>query len=147
MARLMRKGRFPKVGRGANLTPLVHVDDVVQAALKAAACSKPFETYLITAERSPALDELRGWIMEGWGETAPYPYVPVWLMMAVAWAFEIVGKITGTAPMATRRNIANTVYDRVFSIDKARRELGYEPMTDLHDATVATVRWLKEQQS
>ena len=35
IARLMRRGLFPKVGRGRNLTPLVHVQDVVQAAVAA----------------------------------------------------------------------------------------------------------------
>jgi nucleoside-diphosphate-sugar epimerase len=147
MARLMRRGRFPKVGRGRNLTPLVHVDDVVQAAVKAGERGVPYETYLIASARSPELDELHSWIMEGWGQKAMYPYVPAWVMFAGAWVFELIGKLTGTAPVATRRNIANTVYDREFSIAKARRDLGYEPSVDLHDGCVETVRWFKEQGS
>lgn len=145
MSRLMRRGRFPKVGRGRNLTPLVHVDDVAEAAVKAAQRGVPYETYLVASARSPELDELRDWVMEGWGTTAFYPYVPVWLMMTIAWKFELLGKITGTAPMATRRNIANTVYDREFSIEKARRDLGYEPAVDLRESVIETVHWFKEQ--
>ena len=145
MARLMRRGRFPKVGRGRNLTPLVHVGDVVQAAMKAGEQGVEGATYLIASARSPELDELRDWIMEGWDEQALYPYVPVSLMYAAAWVFEVLGTITGKAPMATRRNIANTVYDREFSIEAARRDLGYEPAVDPHDGAVATVRWFKEQ--
>lgn len=145
MSRLMRRGRFPKVGRGRNLTPIVHVDDVVQAAVKAGERGVAYETYLIASARSPELDELRAWIMEGWDESAFYPYVPVWFMMLAAWKLELLGRITGKAPMATRRNIANTVYDREFSIEKARRDLGYEPAVDLHDGCVETVRWFKEQ--
>lgn len=145
MSRLMRKGRFPKVGRGRNLTPIVHVDDVAQAAVKAAQRGVPFETYLVASARSAVLDELRAWIMEGWGEQAAYPYVPVWFMMTAAWGFELLGKVTGKAPMATRRNIVNTVFDREFSIDKARRDLGYEPRVDLRDGAIETVRWFKEQ--
>ena len=53
MARLMRRGRFPKVGRGRNLTPLVHVDDVVQAAVKAGESGVAGETYLVASARSP----------------------------------------------------------------------------------------------
>ncbi len=123
----------------------MHVDDVVQAAVKAGERGVAGETYLVASARSPELDELRDWIMEGWGESAPYPYVPVWLMMTAAWGFELLGKLTGKAPMATRRNIANTVYDREFSIEKARRDLGYEPAVDLHEGCVETVRWFKEQ--
>lgn len=145
MARLMRQGRFPKVGRGRNLTPLVHVDDVVQAAVKAGNHGTAFETYLVASSRSPELAELREWIMEGWGTTAAYPYVPAWVMYSAAWGFELLGKVTGQAPIATRRNIANTVYDREFSIEKARRDLGYEPAVDLRDGCVETVRWYKKQ--
>lgn len=145
MARLMRKGRFPKVGRGGNLTPLVHVEDVAQAAVLAASRGGAFETYLVASERSPALDKLRAWIMEGWAEKAAYPYVPAPVMFAAAWGFEVLGRLTGRAPLATRRNIANTVFDRVFSIEKARRELGYQPAVDLHEGVVETVRWFKEQ--
>jgi nucleoside-diphosphate-sugar epimerase len=145
MAKLMRKGRFPKVGRGRNLTPIVHVDDVAQAAVKAGERGVPYETYLVASARSPELDELRTWIMEGWGESAFYPYVPVWFMLSAAWGFELLGKITGKAPMATRRNIANTVYDREFSIEKARRDLGYEPAVELREGCMETVRWFKEQ--
>ena len=145
MSRMMRQGRFPKVGRGRNLTPLVHVDDVVQAAVKAGDHGTAFETYLVTSSLSPELDELREWIMEGWGTTAAYPYVPAWVMYSVAWGFELLGKATGQAPVATRRNIANTIYDREFSIEKARRDLGYEPAVDPHDGCVETVRWFKER--
>lgn len=145
MARLMRRGRFPKVGRGRNLTPLVHVEDVAQAAIRAAERGRAGATYLVASDRSPSLDELRGWIMEGWGEKAAYPYVPVWFMYAAAWVFEVVGSMTGRAPMATRRNIANTVFDREFSIEAARRDLGFEPSVDLRDGVVETVRWFKEQ--
>ncbi len=147
MARLMRRGMFPKVGAGRNLTPLVHVDDVAAAAVAAAERGVPYDTYLIASDRSPAMDELRGWIMEGWGKRAPYPYVPAWFMRAAALAFEALGHATGRAPLATRRNIDNTVFDRVFSIDKARRDLGWRPAVDLHDGVVATVRWLAEESS
>ena len=57
--------------------------------------------------------------MEGWGESASYPYVPVWLMMTGCLGLRAARQSHGQAPMATRRNIANTVYDREFSIEKA----------------------------
>lgn len=144
MARMMRKGRFPRVGSGRNLTPLVHVDDVAAAAVAAGERGVPGETYLIASSRSPGLAELRDWIMEGWGSRAPYPYVPVWFMYAAAWGFELLAQVTGRAPIATRRNIANTVYDREFSIDKARRELAWEPVVDLREGVIETVRWLRD---
>jgi len=143
ISRLMRRGMFPKVGSGRNLTPLVHVRDVVQAAVLAGQRGTPYETYLVASGRSPGLEELRTWIMEGWGTSAFCLRIPAWLMYLVAWFFEALGKLTGRAPIATRQNVANTIYDREFSIEKARRDLGYEPLVDLRAGCIETVRWFK----
>lgn len=141
IARLMKKGRFPKVGRGRNLTPLVHVKDVVQAAIKAADKGKSGEVYLIASERSLSLDELREMIMKAWGVKASYPYIPAWIMVFVAWMCELVAKISNTAPLATRRNIANTVADREFSIKKAGNEFGYHPETSFSKGILETITY------
>jgi len=140
--RLMRKGAFPRVGLGRNLTPLVHVLDVVQAALLAGERGVPGETYLVTGPRSYPLAELRKHILAACGVRRPYWYVPKWFMYAAAWALERLAGVTGKAPVVTTRNIANTVYDRVFSIEKARTQLGYEPKVTIEDAIPETVRWL-----
>ncbi len=143
MCRLMKKGFFPKVGFGRNLTPLVHVSDVVQGAIKAAENGKSGEVYLLTSAKSISMDQMRQYVMDAWGERAIYPYVPVWLMVAAAWAFEILGRLTGKAPLATRRNIASTVWDREFSIEKAKHDLGYQPKVDFKDGIRQTVEWFK----
>jgi nucleoside-diphosphate-sugar epimerase len=65
-------------------------------------------------------------------------------MYAGAWLAEGWAKVTGTAPVVTRRNIANTVYDREFSIAKAQRELGYEPQVSFEEGVRETVEWFLE---
>jgi len=140
--RLMRKGMFPRVGLGKNLTPLVHVLDVVQAALLAGEKGHPGETYLVTGPRAYPLAELRKHILAACGVRRPYWYVPKWFMYASAWLLERVATVTGKAPVVTTRNIANTVYDRVFSIEKARAQLGYEPNITIENAIPETVKWL-----
>jgi nucleoside-diphosphate-sugar epimerase len=143
--RLMRRGVFPRVGLGRNLTPLVHVFDVVQAALLAGERGRPGETYLVTGPRSYPLAELRKLILAACGVRRPYWYVPTWFMYGSAWMLERLAGLTGKAPIVTTRNIANTVYDRVFSIEKARAELGYEPKIAVEDGIPETVRWLMGQ--
>lgn len=143
IATLMRRGLFPRLGRGRNLTPLVHVSDVVQGAIKAAERGRPGEVYLLTSARSIELDRMRDLIMSAWGARARYPYVPVWAMYAAAGAFEFWAALTGTTPLATRRNIASTAWDREFSIAKARAELGYEPAMSFESGIAETVAWYK----
>jgi nucleoside-diphosphate-sugar epimerase len=143
MCQLMGKGLFPMVGSGKNLTPLVHVRDVVQGAIRAAENGIPGEIYLLTSAQSIEMSEMRNLIMEAWGTKAVYPYVPVWFMFFVAWCFEMISKVTGRAPVVTRRNIASTVWDREFSIEKARRDLGYNPRVNFREGIFETVAWFK----
>ena len=86
---------------------------------------------------------MRRLVMDAWGTNSLYPYVPAWLMFCIAWASEAIAKITGRAPMVTRRNIASTVWDREFSIAKAQRELGYEPCVTFAEGINETVKWFK----
>jgi nucleoside-diphosphate-sugar epimerase len=44
---------------------------------------------------------------------------------------EGLARILKFAPVVTYRNIDSTVTDRVFSISKAKKELGYTPKKDL----------------
>jgi nucleoside-diphosphate-sugar epimerase len=141
---LMRRGLFPKLGRGKNLTPLVHVSDVVQGAIKAADKGRPGEVYLLASDRSIELDRMRELVMATWGSRAPYPYVPVWAMHLAGGVFEWWAKVRGTTPLATRQNIASTVWDREFSIAKARGELGYEPAVTFEQGIAETITWFKE---
>lgn len=139
--RLMRRGLFPRVGLGQNLTPLVHVGDVVQAALAAGERGRPGETYLVASARSFPLAEIRRHILDACGVKRIYWYVPAPLMYAGAWLAERAARLTGKAPVVTVGNIANTVWDRVFRIAKAREELGYEPQVGLAEGIRETVEW------
>lgn len=143
MCRLMKKGIFPKVGSGRNLTPLVHVRDLVQAAMRTIHRGEAGQVYIIASARSLAMDELREMVMKAWGTRACYPYVPVWLMYCAAYGFELLGKMTGKAPLATRQNIASTVWDREFSVSKAADDLGYAQSVDFTNGVNETVTWYK----
>jgi len=145
IARLVRKGVFPKVGLGKNLTPLVHVKDVVRAAILAAENATPYSVYLVASEKSLSLSEMRTLILEGWQEKSFYPFVPSWFMYSAAWIFEKISQLTGSPPIATRQNILSTIWDREFSIQKAKNEIGYHPYVDLSDGIHETVRWFKGQ--
>lgn len=140
--RLMKRGIFPRVGFGKNLTPLVHVRDVVQGLLGALERGRSGETYLLCGEDSVELAEMRRLVLRALGvRWRPYPYVPAWAMRLAASAVEAAAARTGTTPVVTRRNIENTIYDRRFDISKARRELGYAPQVSPAEGIAETVDW------
>jgi len=140
MVSLMARGRFPKVGRGANLTPVIHVRDVVNGTILAAERGIPGEVYLLVGGSYP-MDEIRHLVVENLGTPPGYPYLPTWLVLWGVWAIELQARLTGRVPIVTRRNIVSTVVDRVFSIEKARQHLGFTPQVSLEEAIRETVTW------
>lgn len=143
--RWMARGVFPRVGRGPTLTPLVHVRDVVQAAILAAGRGVPGEVYLVAAERSYEMAYIREWVLRTLGLRRPYPYLPLWLALAGALGVELLARVTGRTPPVTRRNIASTVANRVFDISKARAQLGYRPQVTLEEGIAETVAWFRAE--
>lgn len=141
-ARLIKRGAFPRVGLGENLTPLVHVHDVARGLIGALERGRPGATYLMCGADSMPLAELRAIIIEAMGRGPRlFPYVPGWAMRLGAQVVEQVAARTGQTPIVTRRNIENTLYDRRFDIGLARRELGYDPQVSPREGVTETVRW------
>ena len=82
--RLIKKGIFPRIGLGKNLTPIVHVFDVVQAAVNALDKGRAEELYLIASETSPRLADIFDAITEALKIRRIYFYVPLWVAYCIA---------------------------------------------------------------
>ncbi len=61
------------------------------------------------------------------------PFMPMYALAAVLEAVWKLFRIYDTAPPLTRYNICTLGRSQVFSIEKARRELGYEPKVSLSE--------------
>ncbi len=144
ICKLIKKGWFPKIGRGKNLTPIVYVEDVVQAAISVGKISKCGEVYLIASENSYELDYIRNLILKKLEVNKPYPYIPISFAKLGALGIEVFARIFNFVPIVTYKNIDSTVTDRVFSILKAREQLEYRPKFGLEQGIGKTIKWLKE---
>ena len=145
LTRMTKKGLFPKVGNRPKLTPLIHVDDAIQGLLVAADKGDPGEKYLITNQDSLPFDEIRKILQSALGVTRLPIYVPEWAALSIASLVEKIFPLIGKTPPVARKNIESTLADRVFSIDKAQREIGFNPQVDPVAGLKATVEWYKEQ--
>lgn len=143
--KLMKKGIFPKVGLGANLTPLVNVKDVVQASLNAMYYGKCGEAYIIASEKSIKMDDLHTLIIQNIGRRSPYIYIPTWLALFGAKMLESLCQIIGKEPIVTYRNIKSTITNRTFCIDKAKKDLKYKPIVSFKEGIAETIEWYKKE--
>jgi nucleoside-diphosphate-sugar epimerase len=145
LTRMAKRGIFPRVGSRPKLTPLVHVDDATDGLLLAIEKGRVGETYLITNGRSEPFDDIRKILLQGLEIFRPPLYVPEWVALSGASLVERIFALAGKAPPVTRKNIESTLTDRVFSIEKARRELGFEPRIDPAEGLRETVRWYRKE--
>jgi len=145
LTRMAQKGLFPKVGKRPKLTPLIHVNDAVQGLLLAAEKGAIGETYLLTNPNSLPFDEIRKILQTALGVTRLPLYVPEWAALSIASLAEKIFPAIGKSPPVSRKNIESTLADRVFSIDKARREIGFNPQVDPVEGLKETVAWYKQQ--
>lgn len=142
---LMKKGVFPKVGFGKNLTPLVHVEDVVQGAILAMEKGKNGQKYILASDTSIEMDEMHRLIMKSIGKKSPYIFVPAWMALSGARFVEWFSPKIGKEPIATYNNIKSTVIDRTFDISKAKKELGYSVKIPFEKGIDETIKWYKKQ--
>ncbi len=144
LTKFAKKGIFPKIGQRKKLTPLVHVKDAVKALLLASEKATPGEKYLITNSESVPFDELRQWILKGLGIRRFPLYVPELPALLMADLIEKLFLMLDKSPPVARKNIESTLADRVFSIEKAQRELGFHPSIDPETGIIETVQWYRE---
>lgn len=141
LTRLAKKGFFPRVGRRPKLTPLIHVKDAVEGLLLAAEKGVPGEIYLITNKTSEPFDRIREIIQDSLGVKRKSLYIPEWGALAMASLIETIFTLAGKTPPVSRKNMESTLADRIFSIEKAVRDLAFDPRTDPVDGLRETVQW------
>lgn len=84
------------------------------------------------------------WAMQG--HVAPYTIkLPRDVGVALGGASEVFGWLTGKEPSFTRFRVKFSCWNRYFNIKKAQTLLGYEPIWDLHEGLVKSVKWFEEE--
>lgn len=144
IARFVKRRFIPKIGNRSKLTPLIHVNDAVDGLILAMEKGRQGETYLLTNKNSEPFDRVLKIIQNALDINVITLPVPEWFALTAASGIETLCKLFGKAPFVTRKNIESTLADRVFSIEKAQRELGFNPCVDPEKGLRDTVLWYKE---
>jgi dihydroflavonol-4-reductase len=144
--KMIKAGVLPQVGRAPNLYPAVHIDDAVRGILLAMERGRSGQSYIITDRDSHDLRDIRRITQRALGlRRRPYPWLPRRLTLAAAGLADRVSAVTGMALPVSRKNLAFVTAGRRFSIDKARRELGYEPRVDLDQGLRQAIAWYRQE--
>lgn len=142
MAQRMKDGKGVIIGNGDNALPFCYITDVVDGFLLAAYHENaPGNVYNITNDRPLTQLEMFNEIadaVDGVRPTRHLPYLPIRYGSVVAEALTVV---THKDPFVTQHGTLMFGTDNKHSIEKARRELGFEPKVDLREGIRRAAAW------
>ncbi len=141
----IKKKRFIMFGSGKVLYQLVYIEDLVRGIIL---CGTKDEAvgniYILTGKRYITLNEMVATIAEAVGERPRRLKLPVMPLYWAGYACELICKPFGISPPIYRRRVDFFRKDRAFKIDKAQRELGFDPIVKERDGIQQTAEWYKQ---
>lgn len=143
--RLVKRGTFLMFGDGDTFYHPVHVDNLVDAfELAAERNGIQGRNYIIGDEHYYSLNQLVQAVASAIEVPIRIRHLPFWPVWTAAWACETVCKPLRLSPPLFRRRVDWFRQVRAFSIEKARRELGYQPKVALKEGLAQTAKWYRE---
>jgi nucleoside-diphosphate-sugar epimerase len=140
------KGMFMMIGSGDVLYHMTYIDDLVDGILLCGSRPEALgEVFTLGGEQYTTLQVLVDKIAEVLGKSRTgfrIPYMPVYLASVVC---DKICKKIGVSPPIYPRRVEFFSKDRAFSIEKAKRLLGYQPKVSLQDGLARTAAWYKEE--
>ncbi len=130
MAELVRSGRFAWIGGGRHLTATTHVDNAVEGLVRGAIRGAPGNAYFVTDGEPVVFRDFVSEMLHTQGVESPTRSIPT----AVAHALAVAGEAAWRAlPLPGRPPLTRFAYwvssqECTIKIDKARTQLGYEPV-------------------
>jgi nucleoside-diphosphate-sugar epimerase len=144
--RSINKGMFVMVGSGKVFYHLTYIDDLIDGIVLVGRKDEALgEVFTLAGETYTSIRELVDLIADVLGKPHPrfrIPFYPVYVASVVC---ERIYHLLGIEPPLYPRRVEFFHYDRAFSIEKAKRLLGYKPKAGLREGLERTAQWYKEK--
>jgi nucleoside-diphosphate-sugar epimerase len=143
--RLLKRGTFLMFGDGGIFYHPVYIENLVDAfELAAETEGIQGETYIIGDEHFYSLNALVQHVGTALGVPAKIRHLPFWPLWSAAWACEMLCKPLRLTPPIFRRRVDWFRQVRAFSVEKARKELNYQPKVAIEQGLAKTVMWYQQ---
>ncbi|MEE8268970.1 MAG: NAD-dependent epimerase/dehydratase family protein [Nitrospinaceae bacterium] len=135
MIEAVKKGHFPPIPEFGNWRSMVHVEDVVQAALLAAERPEATgQTYIVTDGQPYSTRELYEWICQALGKPIPGWRIPEVVFRGLAKVGDIIGGVRGRRFMFDSDTLEKLAGSAWYSSQKIEKELGFHPQYHLRES-------------
>jgi len=141
MIESIRKGRFPPLPETGNKRSMVHVDDVVQAAILAAEKVEAVDQAYIVTDGTPySTRQIYEWVCHVLEKPVPPWHVPFGMLKMLARLGDGIGLLRDRRFMFDSDALEKLLDSAWYSSGKIQRELGYKPAHDLQNTLPEMVR-------
>ncbi len=142
----VNKGLFPMFGNGKTLYHPLYIDHLIDAHVLAQEPGRgDGEAYLIADEQYVEIETLVKKTADALGVSVKIPHLPIWPVIIVGHICEKVCTPLKITPPIFPRRVDWYRQNRAFSIDKAKRDLGYHPQISLDEGLRRTAAWYKQE--
>lgn len=129
------RGRFPPLPDVGNRRSMVHVSNVVDAAILAATHpAANGQCYIVTDSRPYSTRELYEMICRGLGKSIPRWHVPIGALKGLARVGDIVGRLRARRFVFDSDALQKLTGNAWYSSEKITRELGFRPRVTFEEA-------------
>ena len=143
--RRAKKGFFPIFGSGQTYYHPVYIDNLVDAFVKAMPPGVgKSEAYIIADDEYFSIAELVTRVGKAIGVDVRTPRYPLWPLIIAGHVCEKACRPFGITPPIFPRRVDWFRQVRAFRIDKAKRDLGYEPGIGIDEGLRRTGQWYTE---
>jgi len=141
MCGFIKRGFFPLFNDGNNSVPIVHVSDLVEGLVLASEKGHNGSIYFILNDEMTTMNKLIDFISLAMG-TNPYKvHIPKVFAKTCAILLENLASALRFKPIITSERVDSMTEDRIFSIEKAKRDLTFKQKVKLEDGIRETVEW------
>ncbi len=148
MMTAIERGLFPPLPEVSNRRSMVHVLNVVDAALLAAGTPGANGQCFIVADARPySTRELYVMICRGMGKPVPSWHVPVGALKALARAGDLMGRVRGRRAFFDSDALAKLIGSAWYSSEKIARVAGYRPSVAFEDALPDLIAWYRKEKA
>jgi nucleoside-diphosphate-sugar epimerase len=140
------KGTFPMFGSGKTYYHPLYIDNLIDAFILAMEDGRgEGEAYLIADEQYLEIEDLVRRVGKALSIDVKIPHYPVWPVVAAGHVCERICRPFGVTPPLFPRRVDWYRQNRAFKIDKAKRDLGYQPKVGIDEGLRRTAEWYRNE--
>ena len=143
--RAVRRGHMVFLDGGMSVNHPAYIDDVIEGLLLVSSRGRNRDVYIIGGTRPVSKREFVFAIADALGAPRPRVSIPSWAARPAARGMEALGSVLGFEPILTTSRVLMMSGNFGYSIEKAVREVGFLPRTDITKGIHDTVDYYRRR--